>query len=110
MAAAFVGDGGTSEGDFHEAVNLAAVWKLPVIFVVENNQYGLSTPVREQFAVDDLAARGAGYGIPGVICDGNDLPAVHRATGEAARFATVTGKGADTLTSVLPWPQPGAPR
>ena len=51
MAAAFVGDGGTSEGDFHEAVNLAAVWKLPVIFVVENNQYGLSTPVREQFAV-----------------------------------------------------------
>ena len=66
VAAAFVGDGGTSEGDFHEAVNLAAVWKLPVIFVVENNQYGLSTPVREQFAVDDLASRGAGYGIPGV--------------------------------------------
>src|SRR6476660_5573657 len=51
VAAAFVGDGGTSEGDFHEAVNLAAVWKLPVIFVVENNQYGLSTPVREQFGV-----------------------------------------------------------
>ena len=87
VAAAFVGDGGTSEGDFHEAVNLAAVWKLPVIFVVENNQYGLSTPVREQFAVDDLAARGAGYGIPGVICDGNDLPAVHRATSEAAARA-----------------------
>ena len=84
VAAAFVGDGGTSEGDFHEAVNLAAVWKLPVIFVVENNQYGLSTPVREQFAVDDLATRGAGYGIPGVICDGNDLLAVHRATSEAA--------------------------
>ena len=55
VAAAFVGDGGTSEGDFHEAVNLAAVWKLPVIFVVENNQYGLSTPVREQFACEDLA-------------------------------------------------------
>jgi 2-oxoisovalerate dehydrogenase E1 component len=87
VAAAFVGDGGTSEGDFHEAVNLAAVWKLPVIFVVENNQYGLSTPVREQFAVDDLAARAAGYGIPGVICDGNDLPAVHRATSEAATLA-----------------------
>jgi 2-oxoisovalerate dehydrogenase E1 component len=51
VAAAFVGDGGTSEGDFHEAVNLAAVWTLPVIFIVENNQYGLSTPVREQFAV-----------------------------------------------------------
>jgi 2-oxoisovalerate dehydrogenase E1 component len=84
VAAAFVGDGGTSEGDFHEAVNLAAVWKLPVIFVVENNQYGLSTPVREQFASEDLASRGAGYGIPGVICDGNDLAAVHRVTSEAA--------------------------
>ena len=87
VAAAFVGDGGTSEGDFHEAVNLAAVWKLPVIFVIENNQYGLSTPVREQFAVEDLASRGAGYGIPGVVCDGNDLLAVHRATSEAAARA-----------------------
>ena len=87
VAAAFVGDGGTSEGDFHEAVNLAAVWKLPVIFVVENNQYGLSTPVREQFACEDLASRGAGYGIPGVICDGNDLAAVHRVTSDAAARA-----------------------
>jgi len=84
VAAAFVGDGGTSEGDFHEAVNLAAVWKLPVIFVIENNQYGLSTPVREQFASEDLASRGTGYGIPGVVCDGNDLLAVHAATSEAA--------------------------
>ncbi len=84
VAAAFVGDGGTSEGDFHEAVNLAAVWKLPVLFIVENNQYGLSTPVREQFAVEDLASRGAGYGIPGVICDGNDLLAVHQAVTTAA--------------------------
>jgi 2-oxoisovalerate dehydrogenase E1 component len=87
VAAAFVGDGGTSEGDFHEAVNLAAVWKLPVIFVVENNQYGLSTPVREQFVCEDLASRGAGYGIPGVVCDGNDLLAVHAATTEAANRA-----------------------
>jgi 2-oxoisovalerate dehydrogenase E1 component len=87
VAAAFVGDGGTSEGDFHEAANLAAVWKLPVLFIVENNQYGLSTPVREQFAVDDLASRGAGYGMPGVVCDGNDLMAVHRVTGEAAARA-----------------------
>jgi 2-oxoisovalerate dehydrogenase E1 component len=87
VAAAFVGDGGTSEGDFHEAVNLAAVWKLPVIFVVENNQYGLSTPVREQFACEDLASRGVGYGIPGVIGDGNDLVAVHRVTAEAAARA-----------------------
>jgi 2-oxoisovalerate dehydrogenase E1 component len=87
VAAAFVGDGGTSEGDFHEAVNLAAVWKLPVIFVIENNQYGLSTPVREQFACEDLASRGAGYGIPGIICDGNDLFAVHRVVSEAAARA-----------------------
>jgi 2-oxoisovalerate dehydrogenase E1 component len=87
VAAAFVGDGGTSEGDFHEAVNLAAVWKLPVIFVIENNQYGLSTPVREQFACADLASRGVGYGIPGVVCDGNDLLAVHRTTSEAAERA-----------------------
>ena len=87
VAAAFVGDGGTSEGDFHEAVNLAAVWQLPVIFVIENNLYGLSTPVREQFACDDLASRAAGYGMPGVICDGNDLLAVHRVTSEAAARA-----------------------
>jgi 2-oxoisovalerate dehydrogenase E1 component len=87
VAAAFVGDGGTSEGDFHEAANLAAVWKLPVIFVIENNQYGLSTPVREQFACDNLAARGDGYGMPGVVCDGNDLVAVYRATEQAAARA-----------------------
>jgi 2-oxoisovalerate dehydrogenase E1 component len=84
VVAAFVGDGGTSEGDFHEAVNLAAVWKLPVIFVIENNQYGLSTPVREQFACEDLASRADGYGMPGVIADGNDLLAVHQATSDAA--------------------------
>jgi 2-oxoisovalerate dehydrogenase E1 component len=87
VVAAFVGDGGTSEGDFHEAVNLAAVWKLPVIFVVENNQYGLSMPAREQFACENLASRGEGYGIPGVVCDGNDLLAVHRATAAAAERA-----------------------
>ena len=84
VAAAFTGDGATSEGDFHEAVNLAAVWKLPVLFVVENNQYGLSTPVSEQYACRDLADRGVGYGIPGLVVDGNDVLAVHRAVAEAA--------------------------
>lgn len=84
LAAAFVGDGATSEGDFHEAVNLAAVWKLPVLFVIENNHYGLSTPVSEQYACRDLAERGAGYGVPGVVVDGNDLVAVMAAVGEAA--------------------------
>jgi 2-oxoisovalerate dehydrogenase E1 component len=84
VAAAFTGDGATSEGDFHEAVNLAAVWKLPVIFVIENNQYALSTPVSEQYACRALADRGIGYGIPGVVADGNDVLAVQRAVTQAA--------------------------
>ncbi|HEX9190213.1 MAG TPA: dehydrogenase E1 component subunit alpha/beta [Vicinamibacteria bacterium] len=87
VAAAFTGDGATSEGDFHEALNLAAVWKLPVLFVVENNHWGLSTPAHEQYACKDLADRGAGYGMPGVVVDGNDLLAVHRAVRRAAERA-----------------------
>jgi 2-oxoisovalerate dehydrogenase E1 component len=87
VAATFTGDGATSEGDFHEAVNLAAVWKLPVLFVVENNQYGLSTPVSEQYACRDLADRAPGYGIPGEVVDGNDLLAVCDAVGRAAARA-----------------------
>ena len=84
VAAVFSGDGGTSEGDFHEAVNLAAVWKLPVIFVVENNQYGLSTPTDEQFACARLSDKGIGYGIAAETVDGNDLPAVIAAMSRAA--------------------------
>ncbi len=84
VAATFTGDGSTSEGDFHEAVNLAAVWKLPVLFIVENNQYGLSTPTSEQYACKDIADKAAGYGIEGRIVDGNDLLAVHAAVTEAA--------------------------
>ncbi len=87
VAAAFTDDGATSEGDFHEAVNLAAVWKLPVIFVIENNQYGLSTPISEQYACRTLADRGPGYGLPGVVCDGNDLLAVIACVREAAARA-----------------------
>jgi 2-oxoisovalerate dehydrogenase E1 component len=87
VAAAFTGDGATSEGDFHEALNLAAVWKLPVLFIVENNQYGLSTPAAEQYACAHLADRGAGYGMPGVVCDGNDVIAVRHAVREAAARA-----------------------
>src|SRR4029079_9546408 len=85
--ATFTGDGATSEGDFHEAVNLAAVWRLPVIFVVENNQYGLSTPVSEQYACKDLADRGSGYGISAVVADGNSLLEVYRVVSEAAERA-----------------------
>src|SRR5215468_10721806 len=87
VAAAWSGDGGTSEGDFHEALNLAAVWKHPVLFVVENNQWGLSTPVSEQYAARNLADRGIGYGLPGVVVDGNDVLAVYRAVSEAAERA-----------------------
>jgi TPP-dependent pyruvate/acetoin dehydrogenase alpha subunit len=84
VAATFTGDGATSEGDFHEAVNLAAVWRLPVLFVIENNQYGLSTPVSEQYACRELADKGLGYGVPGVVVDGNDLLAVLRSVERAA--------------------------
>ncbi len=84
VAAVFSGDGGTSEGDFHEAVNLAAVWKLPVLFVIENNQYGLSTPVSEQYACARLSDRGVGYGIAAETVDGNDLLAVVDAVARAA--------------------------
>jgi 2-oxoisovalerate dehydrogenase E1 component len=87
VVAAFSGDGGTSEGDFHEALNLAAVWKLPVLFVIENNQYGLSTPAHEQYACRHLADRGLGYGMPGSVVDGNDLLAVYRAVTRAAERA-----------------------
>jgi 2-oxoisovalerate dehydrogenase E1 component len=84
VAAAFTGDGSTSEGDFHEAVNLAAVWKLPVLFIVENNQYGLSTPTSEQYACKDIADKAEGYGIEGRVVDGNDLLAVVDAVSQAA--------------------------
>jgi 2-oxoisovalerate dehydrogenase E1 component len=77
VALAFTGDGGTSQGEFHEALNTAAVWKLPVIFVIENNAYGLSTPVSEQYACENLADRGIGYGMKSVIIDGNNILEVY---------------------------------
>ncbi|WP_316802001.1 dehydrogenase E1 component subunit alpha/beta [Pedobacter nototheniae] len=69
----FTGEGATSEGDFHEAVNVAAVWNLPVIFLIENNGYGLSTPINEQFKCKNLADKAIGYGIEGVQIDGNNV-------------------------------------
>lgn len=74
---AFSGEGGTSEGEFHEALNLAAVWDLPVIFLVENNGYGLSTPTRDQFRCSSVADKGIGYGIASASIDGNDLLEVY---------------------------------
>ena len=73
VAVAFTGDGGTSEGDFHEALNVAAVWDLPVIFIIENNGYGLSTPVNEQYRCNSLVDRAKGYGMEGVQIDGNNI-------------------------------------
>ncbi|HEY2647587.1 MAG TPA: dehydrogenase E1 component subunit alpha/beta [Puia sp.] len=73
VSLAFTGEGGTSEGDFHEALNLAAVWDLPVIFIIENNGYGLSTPVKEQFRSKHLADKGIGYGMESIQIDGNNI-------------------------------------
>jgi 2-oxoisovalerate dehydrogenase E1 component len=77
VSLAFTGDGGTSEGDFHEALNTAAVWDLPVIFIIENNGYGLSTPVNEQYRCDSLADKARGYGMDGVKIDGNNILTVY---------------------------------
>ena len=77
VTAVFTGEGGTSEGDFHEALNVASVWDLPVIFIIENNGYGLSTPTNEQYKCKDLADRGVGYGIESHIMDGNNIVDVY---------------------------------
>ncbi len=77
VTAVFTGEGGTSEGDFHEALNVASVWNLPVIFIIENNGYGLSTPTNEQYNCKNLADRGIGYGIESHIVDGNNIIEVY---------------------------------
>jgi 2-oxoisovalerate dehydrogenase E1 component alpha subunit len=87
IAITYFGDGATSEGDFHEGLNWAAIHKLPVIFICENNEYAISVPLSKQSAVKDLALRAKGYGMPGVIVDGNDVVAVYRATLEAVERA-----------------------
>ncbi|RNC85219.1 MAG: dehydrogenase [Balneola sp.] len=91
VAFSFCGDGATSEGDFHEAINLAAVWDLPVIFIIENNGYGLSTPTKEQYACERLVDKAKGYGIEGFHIDGNDVFEV-MSTIEKARKLTLKGK------------------
>jgi pyruvate dehydrogenase E1 component alpha subunit len=87
VVASFFGDGGANEGAVHEAMNMAAVWRLPVLFVCENNLYGASTAVAEVIAVKNIADRGAAYGMPGVVVDGNDVLAVREATRDAVRRA-----------------------
>ncbi len=84
VSLAFTGEGATSEGEFHEALNVAAVWKLPVIFLIENNGYGLSTTVQEQYACKDLVDRAIGYGMRGIQIDGNNVLEVYRTLSELA--------------------------
>ena len=86
ISLAFTGEGGTSEGDFHEALNVASVWKLPVIFLIENNGYGLSTPTSEQFACKQLADRGIGYGMKAVTIDGNNFLEVYHTIKELREY------------------------
>ncbi|MCB0725787.1 MAG: dehydrogenase E1 component subunit alpha/beta [Ignavibacteriae bacterium] len=78
VTAVFTGEGGTSEGDFHEALNVASVWDLPVIFIIENNGYGLSTTIKEQYRCESLIDRAAGYGMEGFQIDGNDIVRVYK--------------------------------
>jgi acetoin:2,6-dichlorophenolindophenol oxidoreductase subunit alpha len=96
VAVAFFGDGAVNEGAFHEAANMAGLWKLPVIFMCENNLYGEGTPQHMQAPVADLAVRAAGYGFPGVIVDGNDVLAVY----EATRAATARARAGDGPTFI----------
>jgi len=96
VAVAFFGDGASNEGSFHEAANMAALFKLPCVFVCENNGYGEYTPQSNHQAIVDVADRAAGYGMPGVIVDGMDVVAVHEAAGEAIERAR-KGKGPTLL-------------
>lgn len=99
IAVSFFGDGAMNEGAFHEAANLAAIWKLPVILVCENNKYGMSSSTELAFAIDHLSERGLGYGIPGYTVDGNDVAAVYEATQAAVKRAKA-GEGPTLLEFV----------
>lgn len=91
VAVSFMGDGGTNEGAFHEGLNMAALWQLPVIYVCENNLYAASTPLSTAFKIESIADRAAAYGMPGVVVDGNDVEAVYRVAGEAISRARQGG-------------------
>jgi pyruvate dehydrogenase E1 component alpha subunit len=96
VALTFFGDGTTNIGTFHEALNMASVWKAPVVFIVENNLYGEYSPVRATTPIDDLAERAKSYDIPGVVVDGQDIEAVHAAV-ETAVVRARTGAGPSLL-------------
>lgn len=87
VALTIFGDGGTSTGKWHESLNFAGVFKLPVVLICQNNQYAYSTPLSRQFAIQDIADRAEGYGFPGVVVDGNDVLAVYEVTRQAVERA-----------------------
>lgn len=91
VAVAFSGDGAVNEGDFHEGVNMGAIWQLPVLYVIENNLYSASTPIAEMTRVKNLADRAPAYGIPGLTIDGNDVLAVYETAREAIDRARAGG-------------------
>jgi pyruvate dehydrogenase E1 component alpha subunit len=92
VAVSFFGEGATNEGDWHEALNVAAIWKLPVLFICENNLYAASTSYKTVFNIEHVADRAGAYGIPGVVIDGNNVLAVHRVAKEAVARAR-SGEG-----------------
>ena len=99
VVVSFFGDGAANEGAFHEAVNLAAIWKLPVIFLCENNKYGMSFSTEKSFAIENISDRALGYGIPGVTVDGNDVEAVHAVVTDAVARAR-SGEGPTLVEAV----------
>ncbi|MGQ9777781.1 MAG: thiamine pyrophosphate-dependent dehydrogenase E1 component subunit alpha [Thermodesulfobacteriota bacterium] len=99
VVACFFGDGAVNQGTFHESMNLAAIWKLPVIFICENNQYALSTPIREAISILKISDRALAYGIPGITIDGNDVTEVYIQMREAVERAR-SGEGPTLLDCV----------
>jgi pyruvate dehydrogenase E1 component alpha subunit len=93
------GDGAANEGAFHESLNMASIWKLPVVYLCENNQYAMSMPVEKAFNIEEISTRAVAYGIPGVTVDGNDLLAVYEAVGTAAARAR-RGEGPSLVEAV----------
>jgi TPP-dependent pyruvate/acetoin dehydrogenase alpha subunit len=91
VAVVFFGDGATNEGAFHESLNLASIWKLPIIFACENNLYGANTPIRDVMRLPSIAERAGAYAIPGTVVDGNDIFAVHEAAQDAVAAARAGG-------------------
>ena len=106
VSVAFFGDGAANNGAFHEGLNLAAIWRLPVLFVCENNLYATEVPFESVAGNPNVAARGAAYGLPSVRVDGNDVLAVHEAAGEAVRRARARGRTDAARMPHLPDPGP----